>query len=83
MKWKEQPCWSCAKATGQCIWSKSKAQKPVPGWDAEEYLLPKYRGIRVKSYKILHCPQYKHDGKSVLNWEGEMERYYESSGVNS
>ena len=55
----------------------------MPGWDAEGLLvkLPDHRVML--SYDIMHCPKYRYDGKSVLNREGEMKRYYESGGVNS
>lgn len=77
----EQPCWSCAKATGGCVWSASRAKWPVRGWVAEKARISNPERKDITSYKIEYCPEYKHDGKSKVNLEEKMEDYYGKSGV--
>ena len=50
-----QPCWTCAKACGGCIWS--RYGKPIPGWKANDSFIPS-NGDYAKTYEIIYCPEY-------------------------
>ena len=53
-----QPCWTCKKACGGCLWS--RYHKPIPGWIAEPTHIPS-NGAFADSYKIINCPEYVND----------------------
>lgn len=52
----QQLCWMCAKATGECNWSKKL--KPVKGWTAKRVHHDKW-----ESWLVKDCPEFEHDGK--------------------
>lgn len=56
IKNKEQLCFSCKNACGNCSWSKNFT--PVEGWTAEKIVLPR----EVETYAIYSCPEYVYDG---------------------
>ena len=53
---KEQLCWTCHNACGDCSWS--SCFQPVEGWTAEKVHRKTY-----DSYKIEKCPEYVSDKK--------------------
>ena len=53
---KEQLCWTCQKACGDCSWS--SCFQPVEGWTAEKVHRKTY-----DSYRIEKCPEYVPDKK--------------------
>lgn len=59
----ETLCWSCQRAvqdpTIACSWS--RRFKPVPGWDAEETIIPGGNGNKIKSYCVYNCPLFLRD----------------------
>lgn len=55
---REQPCWTCTKACGQCSWSKDFT--PIPNWDAIPTIIKDNDGT-FSSYKIKYCPEYERD----------------------
>ena len=59
----ETLCWSCQRAvpdpTVACSWS--LRFKPVPGWDAEETIMPGGNGNKIKSYCVYDCPRFLRD----------------------
>ena len=59
----ETLCWSCQRAcpdpTIACSWS--RRFKPVPGWDAEETIMPGGNGNKIKSYCVYNCPLFLRD----------------------
>lgn len=63
----EQLCWTCAKATGKCRWS--KYLEPVPGWTAVK--LP---SIGLQRYKITDCPEYVRDVDEHIPAKQERRR---------
>lgn len=54
---KEQLCWTCQKACGDCSWS--SCFQPVEGWTAERVHRKTY-----DSYRITKCPEYVPDKKA-------------------
>lgn len=54
---KEQLCWTCQKAGGDCSWS--SCFQPVEGWTAERVHRKTY-----DSYRITKCPEYVPDKAS-------------------
>lgn len=54
---KEQLCWTCQKAGGDCSWS--SCFQPVEGWTAERVHRKTY-----DSYRITKCPEYVPDKKA-------------------
>ena len=55
---KEQLCWTCQKAGGDCSWS--SCFQPVEGWTAEKVHRKTY-----DSYRIEKCPEYVADDKPL------------------
>lgn len=59
-----QICSVCAKAAGQCSWSKNFT--PVFGWQAKKTLIRHIvngkRDLDIESYKIDYCPEFLYDG---------------------
>ena len=56
---RDQLCWSCTKACGQCSWSRELT--PVEGWTAEQVVYP---GLEVEddtTYHITACPEFVRD----------------------
>lgn len=53
---KEQLCWMCQNACGDCSWS--SCFQPVEGWTAEKVQRKTY-----DSYRIEKCPEYVPDKK--------------------
>ena len=54
---KEQLCWTCQNACGDCSWS--SCFQPVEGWTAENVHRKTY-----DSYRITKCPEYVPDKKA-------------------
>lgn len=55
---KEQPCWTCKKASGQCCWSYNF--RPIKNWVAKKIEM-QYGETKDFSYKIEKCPEYEED----------------------
>ena len=59
-----QPCWTCTKYAGDCLWSRKF--EPIPGWDAVPAV--KAGGAHaghsrpIHTYDIRYCPEYEDDG---------------------
>lgn len=51
----KQLCWSCAKCTGGCSWSKEF--KPIEGWTAA-HIYRRDGGRDVETYDIFACPEF-------------------------
>lgn len=58
-------CWDCAKAIGDCSWSRSLI--PVKGWKA----IPTFNGCPT-SYIVRECPEFVRDAQC-----GGLKRYRE------
>lgn len=57
---KEQPCWTCKKATGGCNWS--NRLEPVEGWEAKRVRREMWRkDMENYGYEIIRCPEYEKD----------------------
>lgn len=54
----EQPCWTCAKAYGDCEWSRKL--EPVSGWEATP-TVKCGKSAPIHSYKITYCPKYERE----------------------
>lgn len=72
---KQTLCWDCAKAIGDCHWS--KYLKPIKGWKVEEVHKSTYYGF-YNSYLVLECPEFKRDGIG-----GGVKRYEEEQPCES
>ena len=56
-------CWDCQNACGGCSWSKYRMFQPVKGWEVIPTDIHIGNGVRVQSYVVLKCPQFKPDKK--------------------
>lgn len=54
----EQKCITCAKALGDCSWSRKYDPQPVPGWDAQPTKISVGTNRYIQSYAIHDCPLY-------------------------
>ena len=74
MEWKEQPCWSCRKACGDCSWTEVDPEtgqiryEPIRGWDAEQVEFQGGRGLG-NTYKIYECPEYDKEPERATSAE--------------
>lgn len=60
----KQPCWTCRKACGRCLWSRKPNPQPIPGWIASPTTLTVTGGAKCSSYHIRFCPEYEYDGSN-------------------
>ena len=83
---KEQLCWACRNACGNCNWS--AYLKPVNGWIAKK-INKQDSGVPVETYHIEKCPQYIPDnppkpkrkqGKGLTSDEKKMIRILRNEG---
>lgn len=54
---KDNICWSCQNACGDCSWSRSFT--PIKDWTAEPTKLVDSAGRVTDSFYITQCPEYK------------------------
>lgn len=54
-------CWDCAKACGDCSWSRHYDRKPIEGWVARERLTTIDGQAVEASYLVIECPEFKRD----------------------
>lgn len=56
---KDQLCWDCQKACGNCSWSKKL--KPIKGWVVQPTIIKSNGEPTIHTYKIIKCPEFVRD----------------------
>jgi hypothetical protein len=65
-------CWFCAKAYGECRWSKEA--KPVKGWSAIKTVRSDQKNRPSRCYCVVECPEFELEDRSWADYEQWLKK---------